>query len=265
MKLPLTTATVLSALSLLGASCASMSASAGSSQLAEPNLPPYEGPRASIALRKFDWKVGQENGFSVTGPDGQVMSWSVSHQRSHVGGLEDLLTTALVKSKRFQVLERMQFDETKEEVGLQEEGWVREGSGPVKGQAKGADLGIYASVTEWNEDAGGSSTRGGALGFVPKFFGFGGIGLSKKKGVCGISVRIVDLNTSETLASENIQGVASSSGFTLGGIGLGGGLGIGGALSQYEDTPMGAAIQKAIGLAVEKIVDGTPEEYFRHS
>lgn len=230
-----------------------------------PDLPPYAGPRAKVALRKFDWKVGEgSSGVVVTGPNGEQYSWRVEQTHGFVGGLEDLLTNALLKSNRYWVMERMEFDQIKDEVGLAEEGWVAEGTGPERGTQESADLAIYASVVEWEPDAGGSSSGGVGGAVMNGFLGIGGLRRSSQKGICAISIRLIDMRTSRTLASEVIRGEATSSSFSLRGFGLGNGMGLGGGLSEYEKKPMGAAIQKAIALAVTKIVESTPERFLCH-
>ena len=184
-----------------------------------------------------------------------------------VGGLEDLLTNALVGCDRFWVMERMQFDQIQDEVGLKESGWIQEETGPDKGTAEGADLAIYASVTEFDPDVSGKTAGVGVLGRVAGRIGLGGAKVGKKKGRCVISIRIIDMRSSRTIASKVVEGEATSTSFSFGGIGIGGRGGLGGGLSEYEDTPMGAAIQKAIALAVTElceVVESRADQYMVH-
>lgn len=238
---------LLVCLPMLGSSCQSTS-SAGQIEESIPNLPPYDGPKARIALRNFEWKVP-----TAYGGQGNV-----------VGGMDDMLTDALVNSNRFAVLERAQFDDIKEEVGMIEDDWIDGDTGPKKGKAKGADLAIFASVNEWNPDAGGQSIGAKAGAALQNLFGSGGGTIGTKKGVCAITVRIFDMNSSEILVSRQIRGEAQSYNFGVNGLGVTQGLNLGGGLSQYEDTPMGAAIRKAIAEAVVVVANATPKHYMKY-
>lgn len=233
---------------MFGSACQSTS-SAQQIEESIPNLPPYDGPKARIALRNFEWKAQQ--GYR-------------SYGDNIIGGLEDLLTDSLVNSDRYVVLERAQFGDIKDEVGMVEDGWIDGETGPEKGKAIGADLAIFASVNEWNPDAAGSDISGKGVGWISGKLGIGGGSMKTKKGICAITVRIFDMNTSETLVSRQIRGEAKSRSFGVNGFGITNGLGLGGGLSQYEDTPMGSAIRKAIAEAVAMIADETPTKYMKY-
>jgi curli biogenesis system outer membrane secretion channel CsgG len=254
--------------SCFAGSCATQPTVSEERSVSPDLLPNDSGQKARIAVRKFEWRAGAQNSgdYKVSYTDGngeeRTAKWSVEFE-GRITGLTDLLTDSLVNSAYFQVLERDQFEDTKEEVQMQEEGWVQEGSGPTKGQAIGADLGIYGAVTEWEEDAGGSSIGGG--GFLPLPSLLGGAALGRSKGRLAITIRVYDLNSSSVLASRTIVGEASSWRVQGGALGFLGGTVLAGGLSQYESKPMGQAIRMAIAEAMKAVVNSTPKDYFRYS
>ena len=119
----------------------------------EGQLPPYTGSKASTAVAKFDWKAGYD------------------YRHGEPSGLRDMLSTVLVQSKRFRVLERQEFGAIKDEIGLSEEGYTEQQTSKKRGKVKGADLLIVAAVTGWDP---GTSGTGGGLG-IGNWKGFGGL------------------------------------------------------------------------------------------
>lgn len=249
---------------LLG--CASQQTSARQETTAIPELPPYEGPRASVLIDEFEWNVPSQAGsveYELTGSDGQTqrMSWSV-RASNLAGGLEQTLKASLVESKRFRVSDRRCLKRLKDELALQEEGLMDASTGPKKGDVQSADLIVRGTVLEWDDASGGS---GGVLGgWVPKIPFVGGIGFKTQKGKCVIQLDLVDADSLEVLATKQCRGDASSRSFTLAGIGWMPSMALGGILSEYEKTPMGDAIRQAIAEAVRVTVDAIPGEYYRH-
>jgi curli biogenesis system outer membrane secretion channel CsgG len=70
----------------------------------EMALPPYSGPKAKVAVARFEWKVGGSSSTTkISGIGGQ--SYTVTHERNsgYMTGLKDMLTTAMVQSKRYRV------------------------------------------------------------------------------------------------------------------------------------------------------------------
>ncbi len=103
----------------------------------ETQLPPYNGPRAKVAVTDFDWNVGTNQ--TTIGIGGTNLSFSSSEYAGISEGLKDMLTTALVQSKRYRVLERQNIDSVKSEIGLQEDGYT-DSTGIKRGAVKGADI-----------------------------------------------------------------------------------------------------------------------------
>lgn len=227
----------------------------------EQQLPPYSGPKASTAVARFDWKVGTHGSSTTTIRGMRDEPITITHEHAGImGGLRDMLTTTLVQSKRFKVLERQELSAIQEEIALGEKGYVEKATAVKKGKIKGADLLVVAAITGW--DPGTAGTKGGiGIGVIPFI---GGVAGGIKKSTTAMDIRIIDTATSEVLAATRVEGEATdvNLGFLAGGII--GNVGLGGALSTYANTPMEKAIRTCIYEAVKYIIENTPKDYFKY-
>ncbi len=226
----------------------------------EMQLPPYNGPKAKVAVADFEWKVGGSGGqTTITGMGGQPITISHSRQHGYTTGLRDMLTTTMVQSKRYRVLERQNISSLQQEMSLSEQGYSDK-SGIKRGGIKGADLLIMGAVTGWDP---GSSGVGGGIGggTLGKLAGVMG---SMKKSKMAMDIRLVDTRTSEVLSATRVEGEAKD--VNLGALaGIAGGSGaMGGGLGAYAKTPMEKAIRTCIYNAVKYITENTPEEYMKY-
>ena len=215
-------------------------------------LAPYDGPKARIAVAKFEDKTAK--GAAEIGD-----------------GMATMLTTALVNSNRFLVLERDVLDEVLREQDLGASGRVQAATAAPIGEIEGAEVLVIGAVT----------------GFEPEKMGLGGgiVGLGTLIGTAilhesnkslpiaaatytesfiSIDVRAVDAATSRVLFTVSID----SKGIDWGGgvvAEIGGGhtrlpLAFGGLQKAATEK----AVRKAIDLAVAELARRTPAEYFRH-
>lgn len=207
-------------------------------------MPPYNGPRARIAIAQFDVKAARAGGEIGT-------------------GLRDMLVTALVNSNRFRVVERQVLDAVMQEQQLAASGAAAPGSGAQRGQIRTADIIVTAAVTEFEPEAsggglglGGGARTGGALVGVL-------LGGTMNKAHMAMDLRIIDSSTSEVLAATRVQGQATDMrGGLFGGVLDSVGLGVG--LGGYANTPMEKAIRVCIIEAVKYIAQTTPADYFKY-
>jgi len=160
------------------------------------------------------------------------------------GGLAAMMTTALVESGQFIVVERARLSSVLSEQELAAAGMVPAPHGAPVGQLLGAQLLIMGSVSEFSQAAKG---KGFGIGF-----GSGGrkIGLapSSRTGIVGLDIRVIDTATSEVVASysvrESIKAKAVGLNFADGDFNL--------SHSNFKKTPIGQAARKAIGAAVQR-------------
>jgi curli biogenesis system outer membrane secretion channel CsgG len=230
----------------------------------EMGLPPYSGPRAKVAVTDFEWKVGGGSTTTVSGFGGQTMTVSHSQHSGYTTGLKDMLTTALVQSKRYRVLERQQLGSVMAEQDLGASGRAQQTTAAPIGKIVGADLLVVGAVTGWDPATSGTggSLGGGWLGKGMALFG-AAKGAMKKSSMA-MDIRIIDAATSEVIDATRVEGVAKD--VNLGGFlgGFGGSGGMSGGLGGFAKTPMEKAIRTCMYNAVKYIVENTPQKYMKH-
>lgn len=214
--------------------------------MAEAQAEAYNGPKARIAVARFDNKSAD----------------SLNWYSPQIGdGMADMLTTALVNSGRYIVLERQNLDTVLDEQDLGASGRVRQDTAAAIGEIEGAELLVVAAVTEFDANTGGTrgSIGGGDVGRV-----LGALAGGTRSAHMAIDLRVVDSRTSRILAATSVEGEAQD--FDIGGAlaGYTGSVGLGGALSTWENTPREKALRQVIGAAVDYIISVTPAEMMRY-
>ena len=205
----------------------------------------YDGNRARLAVLRFtDGTGGRATGYR----------W---YSREVGDAMAKKLTSALLATRRFRMVQRQNVDDLMNEINFGASGAVQAGSAAQFGQMVGARLIVTASITDF-EDAGGSSAGGRASrkGLL------GRLGGATQRTYMAVNLEVVDAQTSEIIASEQIEATVRD--VDLGAI-LGGANGsgaVGGELSSWDKEPKGKALQKVINEAVDYLVDSVPERYF---
>lgn len=122
-------------------------------------------------------------------------------------GMADMLTTTLVKSGKYRVMERGEMDKLLQEQGLGMSGVVNPQTAAQAGKMLGVELAVIGAVTEFGYK---KASTGGALKKI-------GIGASvgKQSATVGIDVRFVDVTSGEILKAENIRKENSKSGVSV--------------------------------------------------
>jgi curli biogenesis system outer membrane secretion channel CsgG len=205
----------------------------------------YNGPKARIAVARFENKTADS------------MDW---YSPSIGDGMADMLTTALVNSGRYIVLERESLDTVMDEQDLGASGRVRQDTAAAIGEIEGAELLVVAAVTEFSGNAGGTS--GGLGGDVGRVFG--AISGGSRKAHMAVDLRVVDASTSRILAATSVEGEAKD--FNLGGAlsGYTGSYSLGGSLSGWKNTPREKALRAVIEAAVDYVISVTPQSMLRY-
>lgn len=206
--------------------------------------------KASIAISRFDNKVRNSDFY-----------------RAGVGdSMADQLTTALVATGCYKVVDRQNLKGVMDEMGLQNSGLVDKSTASKIGKLVGADLIITAAITEFKDNSGGSRGGvGGGIGSSKIGAIIGGIAKSTKKAHMAVDLRLTDVQTSEIIGAAAVKGTAKDvkSGALLGAL-VPGAAGLG-ALEDWENTPRGAALRQVIEKSVSQIYRMIPEGYFRHT
>src|SRR6056297_449745 len=214
--------------------------------MADAQAEHYNGPKARIAVARFENKTADS------------YNW---YSPSIGDGMADMLTTALVNSGRYIVLERQALDDVLGEQDLGASGRVREETAAAIGEIEGAELLVVAAVTEFDGNSGGTSGSlgGGNLGRV-----VGAIAGGSRSAHMAIDLRVVDARTSRIMAATSVEGEAKD--FDIGGAlgGWSGSVGLGGALSTWENTPREKALRAVIEASVDYVISVTPASMMRY-
>lgn len=238
---------------LLGACATTATVRGGGGDLNAARLEPYDGPRARIAVSSFADQTGKA-GDSIG------------------DGMATMLTTALVNSNRFIVLERDVLDEVLAEQDLGASGRVRAETAAPVGEIEGAELLVIGAVTEFEPERMG--VGGGIIG-LGTLIGTAALhardrnipvgAATYKESHVAIDLRLVDAATSRVLFTTSVEAK---------GVDWGGGIigEVGGGRSRlplafggFQKTATEKAVRTAIDLAVVELARRTPTEYFRHS
>lgn len=159
-------------------------------------------------------------------------------------GMADMLITALVKSKKFMVLERQEIERILQEQQFGESFMVTPETAPKIGQILGAELFVIGSVSEFGQKE--SNVSGGFSAF--------GAGLKTKTSRTVVDIRIANTSTGEIIASETEEGSESSTGIAVAyeDIDFSN-------IDSWDDTDIGKAARKAIEGCV-KLIAGNMEK-----
>ena len=235
----------LMALVLFAASCAtteeiSTTVTDGGPSVAEVTT--YQGPKARIAVSRFEMKAAQ--GYDEIGT-----------------GMADMLIDSLFQSNRFIVLERGEgLEDIKEEIDLGESGYTEKGKTAEKGTLEGADILLTGAITAFEPNAEGAG--GGGIGIT--LFGGLGIGGKSKKAYIAANIRLVDVRTGRIINSVKVEGKASDFKFGVIGGAVVGGVVLVGGFEKYKNTPMEKAVAVMLDNAVKKITESVPDNYYRY-
>ncbi|MFQ5869260.1 MAG: CsgG/HfaB family protein, partial [Candidatus Zixiibacteriota bacterium] len=120
-------------------------------------------------------------------------------------GMADMLTTELVKSGKYRVIERSQIEAVMQEQKLGLTGAVTSNTASQLGKLLGVELAVFGSVTEF-----GQKEESKGIGFGKRKFGANQI-----KARVAIDVRIVNVEIGEILAADNVAKEESQTGISV--------------------------------------------------
>ncbi|MCX6571726.1 MAG: hypothetical protein NT006_09985 [Candidatus Aminicenantes bacterium] len=186
--------------------------------------------KRSIAVMKFTATAGGGQSYW------RSASWDLGT------GMAEMMTTALVETGKFKVLERQEIDAVIGEQDFGASGRVDPATAAKIGRILGAQYLVYGTVNEFEYSKSGE--QGGV-----RIAGLR-VGAEQAKAHIGMDVRIVDAVTGEIPFSTRATASASRTGFKVGYSSSD----FGANLAAFNQTPLGEATRKAIGDAVAKLV-----------
>ena len=114
----------------------------------------------------------------------------------------DMLTTALVKTRKFKVIERDRLDEIFKEQGLSIKGFTTDGYQGRKFNLRGVDFIMTGAITEFGQQASSFRVKGFATG--------------DKTTKMAVDIRVLNIHSGEIEIAETVRGSESAgSGFSL--------------------------------------------------
>lgn len=173
-------------------------------------------------------------------------------------GVADLVVDELVNDGSYRVIERKRLDAILAEQNFSNSDRADPSGAAVAkiGKALGVKYLIVGSITKFGTENRNIGAGGG--GFGRGKFGLGRVGTSKGKATVAITLRMIDASTGEIMASAKGEAESARSGLLLGGgAGGGGGGGMGDVSmgsSDFRETILGEATEKAVAEVATKLV-----------
>ncbi len=199
-----------------------------------------------VAVINFDYGTVQSSVAEIFGANQDVGK-----------GISELLTQKLVQDGRYSVIERNALEKVIAEQNLSNSDRADAATAAKIGRILGVDAIIVGTITQFGRDDKSSTFGGGAVTSKLSKFGLGGVQKRNAKAVVGVTARLVDTGTAEVLAAVTGTGESTRSGASLLGGGGGAGTAVAGASdmtsSNFADTILGEAVNKAVGSVAEQL------------
>lgn len=207
----------------------------------------YSGPKLRLAVMPIENQVvgGQS---AVSTPQGVVVV-AGGGPVVPVGAVEEMLTTALFETGRFELVERKALDAVLSEQELGADGRVTAQSAARLGGMLGSQYLVMGSINDWTPD----KTKTGGSGLAAGRKTLGAVGINRSKAEVAMSFRIADASTGQVLFATTEKAVAGSWGVGLGGLGLGAGKLLGGIGGFQKNSPISYAVRACINKGVYKL------------
>jgi curli biogenesis system outer membrane secretion channel CsgG len=260
---------VLAVLALAGCATTAEVTKGGGATIGEAQAEKYDGPKARITVGAIVDKTGDADKKGSLRNQLGVMrrrsSMPESFQSENVvGGIRDLVTTALFQSNRFIVLERETIGDALVEQEFSASGKVGEASRIPIGQVEGAELLVVGALTGFDAGAAGG---GGFPIPIPINRGrdFVVLDVEIRKSHVAMDLRVIDVRTGRIVSTVAVEGSARKFGAGLSGFARtrhGGMVRIPTLLRGFANTPVEKAISEMVDAAVTHDVEKTPPVYF---
>lgn len=132
-------------------------------------------------------------------------SWRWWNNKGVGEGVADMLTTELVKTGHYRVIERQELDQILKEQRLGASGIVTPQSAAELGKVLGVELAVMGAVTEFGYK---KSDTGGRIKGI-------GLGVQRQSATVAIDCRMVNTTTAEIVAADNVRKEKSSKGLRV--------------------------------------------------
>ncbi len=216
-----------------------------SSKETQPACKSYTGPKKRLGVMDMDVKVTAVGSTepTVTGGTTTTTTIYIPPPNDFGTGLTEMLTTSLIESGRFIVLERKALADIQAEHALNASGSVDPMAAVTGGKLLGAQALIRGAVTEYSYKR---SSTGGGINVLKGL----GIAACQAEAMVALDIRIYDVATGVILDSVRAEGKAKSSAASL-------------TIDKeelkmdantFKSSPLGKASREAINKAVDAII-----------
>ncbi|MBN2189668.1 MAG: hypothetical protein JW728_00465 [Candidatus Aureabacteria bacterium] len=189
-------------------------------EVQEFKLPPVSGPRKTVAVADFENKAGAQ------------AQWNLGN------GMAEMLTTALLETDRFIIVERRNIGQILEEQDFSLSGRTVNAGAPEIGKLLNAQILVSGAVTEFSQ-------RMYDSGSMFEYKGFS-LGLRGATAHVAINLRMYDTTTGQVIASKRVEGKGNVSGLSVGYSESDWAL----DFDNFKASPLGKVTQEAINEAV---------------
>lgn len=232
--------------------------------IAEMQAEAYHGPKARIAVGRIIDKTSGKNSLAsriglLLGDDHELSA------DDFLGGVRDLLTTAVFQSGRYIVLEREHLKDVMVEQEFSTSRRAGDDTVLPLDQLEGIDLLLVGALTGF--DAGES---GGIAFPIPVPLGndrrnWGIVDVEMRTASAMLDLHVIDATTGRIVAAIAVEGKARKFGAAWAGVfsSRHGYVRLPGLLSVFENTPVERALGDMVDAAVTTLVEKTPNEYYR--
>ncbi|MCK9554592.1 hypothetical protein M0R36_02070 [bacterium] len=186
----------------------------------EFRLPPVTGPKKTVAVADFENKAGAH------------AQWSLGN------GMAEMLTTALLETDRFIIVERRNIGQILEEQDFSLSGRTVNAGAPEIGKLLNAQILVSGAVTEFSQRIYDS-------GSMFEYKGFS-LGLRGATAYVAINLRMYDTTTGQVIASKRVEGKGNVSGLSVGYSESDWAV----DFDNFKASPLGKVTQEAINEAV---------------
>lgn len=248
--------TALLLLALLQHGCSTTQLHKGNADtITEVLAQPYNGPKRRIVVAPLrDHSSGKQSIASQL--EILIDADSPPSAKEILGGIHELLTSALFNSGRFILLEREGLDEL-----LAEQQFDAPLNAAQQTTLEGAELLLLGAVTAFD-----TGESGGFAFPIPIPLSdngdFGVLDVEMRTAYAAMDLRLVEVKSGRVLASSAVEGRTRKFGLGLAGLyTVGGGhLELPGLLSYYQNTPMEQAIMKMTVAATQSLAESLDPE-----
>jgi curli biogenesis system outer membrane secretion channel CsgG len=184
---------------------------------------------------------------------------SIFGTQQNIGqGIQAMMTKRIAEDGRFTVVERRKTNELLKEQDFAASNRVKQGTGARIGQIKGADLTLLGDIVVFGRDD--RKVSGGVGAIVPGAGAIVGGSKADFKAVVVLDYRIVDVETSEVVATGEARGESKRTSKGFGAALLAGPALVGGGMSMnssnFGETIIGEATMDAVNKLAEQVKTG---------